>query len=56
MTGRKTVPNIMVNGKSVGGGDEIAELDTRKTLIDKFKSMGGKRLAMKERFVHSNKS
>ncbi|KAI1800514.1 glutaredoxin [Daldinia bambusicola] len=50
-TGRKTVPNIMINGKSVGGSDDIAELDSRKTLIDKFKSMGGKQLSMKERFV-----
>ncbi|KAI1505267.1 thioredoxin-like protein [Biscogniauxia marginata] len=55
MTGRKTVPNIMINGKSVGGSDEIAELDSRKTLIDKFKAMGGKRLAMKERFVGNTK-
>ncbi|GAP82531.1 putative glutaredoxin-c4 precursor protein [Rosellinia necatrix] len=50
-TGRRTVPNIMVNGESVGGSDEIIGLDTRKTLIDKFKSMGGKTLSMKERFV-----
>ncbi|KAI1098888.1 glutaredoxin [Jackrogersella minutella] len=55
MTGRNTVPNIMINGKSAGGSDEIAELDSRKTLIDKFKSMGGKRLAMKERFVGNTK-
>ncbi|KAI1650449.1 glutaredoxin [Daldinia loculata] len=54
-TGRKTVPNIMINGKSVGGSDEIAELDSRKTLIDKFKSMGGKQLSMKERFVGNAK-
>ncbi|KAF3062336.1 Monothiol glutaredoxin-7 [Daldinia childiae] len=54
-TGRKTVPNIMINGKSVGGSDEIAELDSRKTLIDKFKSMGGKQLSMKERFVGNTK-
>ncbi|OTA59302.1 glutaredoxin [Hypoxylon sp. EC38] len=55
MTGRRTVPNIMINGKSIGGSDEIAELDSRKTLIDKFKSMGGKRLSMKERFVGNAK-
>ncbi|KAH8158715.1 hypothetical protein CIB48_g9524 [Xylaria polymorpha] len=54
-TGRKTVPNILINGESVGGGDEIAELDTRKTLIDKFKSMGGKKLSMKQRFTGSVK-
>ncbi|KAJ8129385.1 hypothetical protein O1611_g4245 [Lasiodiplodia mahajangana] len=50
-TGRRTVPNIMINGKSVGGSDDIAGLDMRKTLIDKFKSMGGKKLTMKERFT-----
>ncbi|KAI0875826.1 thioredoxin-like protein [Hypoxylon argillaceum] len=50
-TGRRTVPNIMIHGESVGGSDDIAELDTRKTLIDKFKSMGGKKLSMKERFT-----
>ncbi|KAI0841193.1 glutaredoxin [Hypoxylon sp. FL0890] len=55
MTGRRTVPNIMINGKSLGGSDEIAELDSRKTLIDKLKSMGGKRLSMKERFVGNSK-
>jgi hypothetical protein len=56
MTGRKTVPNVMVNGKSIGGSDDIAELDSRGTLIDKIKSMGGKRVSMKERFVdNSNK-
>ncbi|KAI8956184.1 thioredoxin-like protein [Xylaria longipes] len=54
-TGRRTVPNIMINGESVGGGDEIAELDTRKTLIDKFKSLGGKKLSMKQRFTGSVK-
>ncbi|KAI1821924.1 hypothetical protein F4861DRAFT_516769 [Xylaria intraflava] len=50
-TGRTTVPNILINGQSVGGSDDIMELDARKTLIDKFKSMGGKKLSMKERFA-----
>ncbi|KAI1435697.1 thioredoxin-like protein [Xylaria sp. CBS 124048] len=50
-TGRTTVPNVMVNGKSLGGSDDIADLDARKTLIDKFKSVGGKKLSMKERFA-----
>ncbi|KAI0525790.1 thioredoxin-like protein [Xylaria bambusicola] len=54
-TGRKTVPNIIINGKSVGGSDDIAELDLRKTLIDKFKSMGGKKISMKERFTGNAK-
>ncbi|KAI1273195.1 thioredoxin-like protein [Xylaria sp. FL0933] len=50
-TGRRTVPNIMIHGKSVGGSDEITSLDLKKTLIDKFKSMGGKKFSMKERFT-----
>ncbi|KAI0541186.1 thioredoxin-like protein [Xylaria digitata] len=54
-TGRKTVPNILIHGKSVGGGDEIAGLDLRKTLIDKFKSMSGKKISMKERFTGNAK-
>jgi glutaredoxin-related protein len=44
MTGRRTVPNVLVNGKSIGGGDDIAELDETKTLIEKLKNMGGKRM------------
>ncbi|KAI1810586.1 thioredoxin-like protein [Poronia punctata] len=54
-TGRRTVPNIVINGKSIGGSDEIAELDNRKTLIDKFKSVGGKKISMKERFLGNAK-
>ncbi|KAI1330912.1 hypothetical protein F5Y16DRAFT_361571 [Xylariaceae sp. FL0255] len=51
-TGRRTVPNIMINGKSIGGSDEVSELDTRKTLIDKIKSVGGNKLSMREKFTH----
>jgi hypothetical protein len=43
------VPNIIVNGKSIGGCDEMVELDTRKTIIDKFKSVAGKQFTMIER-------
>jgi glutaredoxin len=43
-TGRKTVPNVLINGQSIGGGDDIAELDTTDTLIKKVKSMTGKKL------------
>ncbi|KAI0206429.1 thioredoxin-like protein [Astrocystis sublimbata] len=53
-TGRKTVPNILINGQSVGGSDDIAELDTRKTLIDKFKSLSDKKFTMKQRFTRSD--
>ncbi|KAK0628476.1 thioredoxin-like protein [Bombardia bombarda] len=49
MTGRSTVPNIMVNGKSIGGGDDIAEFARQKTLAAKIKSFGGKRIEVVER-------
>ena len=44
MTGRSTVPNVLINGKSIGGGDDVAELDVRRELINTVKSMGGKRM------------
>ena len=47
-TGRRTVPNIMVNGKSIGGGDDIAAFHAQKMLADKIKSLGGKRIAITE--------
>ncbi|KAK3311239.1 thioredoxin-like protein [Chaetomium strumarium] len=53
MTGRKTVPNIMVYGKSIGGGDDIADLDRKKALADKITSLGGSRIDVAERFVES---
>lgn len=43
-TGRRTVPNIMINGKSIGGGDDIQAMHEEGTLIDKVKSLGGKRI------------
>ncbi|KAI9763951.1 MAG: hypothetical protein M1840_008985 [Geoglossum simile] len=43
-TGRRTVPNVLINGKSIGGGDEVAELDSSGLLIDKVKTIGGKRI------------
>lgn len=43
-TGRRTVPNILINGKSIGGGDDIQALHDEGKLIDKVKTMGGKRI------------
>ncbi len=45
------MPNIMINGKSIGGSDDIADLDKNKALVDKIKSLGGKWVEMKERFT-----
>ncbi|KAF4556911.1 Glutaredoxin-like protein 4 [Elsinoe fawcettii] len=44
MTGRRTVPNILINGKSIGGGDDIQEMDEADTLAKKILSLGGKRI------------
>ena len=43
-TGRRTVPNVLISGRSIGGGDEIAKLDEDGELIEKIKKMGGKRI------------
>ncbi len=43
-TGRRTVPNVLINGKSIGGGDEVESLDQSGELVSKVKSMGGKRI------------
>lgn len=49
MTGRSTVPNVLINGKSIGGGDEIAELHHDEKIISTIASMGGKRIMKVER-------
>jgi glutaredoxin len=43
-TGRTTVPNILVNGLSIGGGDDVEALDKSGALVEKIKSMAGKRI------------
>lgn len=43
-TGRSTVPNVLINGKSIGGGDDVEALDTKGELVDKIRNMGGKRI------------
>ena len=49
MTGRKTVPNVLINGKSIGGGDDVAALDDDKgSIMETVKSMGGKRIMTAE--------
>lgn len=44
LTGRRTVPNVLINGVSIGGGDDVAELDSKRTLIDKVKDLGGSKI------------
>lgn len=35
---------MLINGKSIGGGDDVAALDETGTLEAKVKEMGGKRI------------
>ena len=41
---RRPVPNILVNGVSIGGGDDIAALDQAGKLAEKLAEIGGKRV------------
>jgi glutaredoxin len=50
-TGRGTVPNIMVSGKSIGGGDDISAMDNDKTLATKIKNTAAQKMTVTERFV-----
>ncbi|KAK0248782.1 hypothetical protein LTS09_016074 [Friedmanniomyces endolithicus] len=47
-TGRRTVPNILINGKSIGGGDDVEGLHREGRLADTVRSMGGKRVVSVE--------
>ncbi|CAG9939173.1 unnamed protein product [Clonostachys rosea f. rosea IK726] len=51
LTGRRTVPNIMINGKSIGGADDIVALDSKDQLISKIVTLGSNRVTMTERFT-----
>lgn len=52
LTGRRTVPNTLIDGVSIGGGDDVAELDVKRKLIDKINELGGKKIiSAKERPV-----
>ncbi|RPA81654.1 glutaredoxin [Ascobolus immersus RN42] len=50
-TGRTTVPNILINSKSIGGADDILELDRSNTLASTIKGLGGNQVSEIER-VH----
>lgn len=41
-TGRRTVPNVLIGGRSIGGGDDTAALDEKGELAATVKAMGGK--------------
>ena len=54
-TGRRTVPNVLVNGKSIGGGDDVEALDRDDELISKIKSIAGKSIMEIERLPAAEK-
>ncbi|KAK4127177.1 glutaredoxin [Parathielavia appendiculata] len=53
MTGRTTVPNVMVFGNSIGGGDDVAALDRERALADKITSLGRSRVDVSLRFARA---
>jgi glutaredoxin len=52
-TSRRTVPNILINGVSIGGGDDVADMDSSETLIEKVKDLGQKKIDIRRRPVES---
>lgn len=50
-TGRRTVPNILVNGVSIGGADSIIDLDLKKQLISKIQEAGQRKVEISEHFA-----
>jgi len=54
-TGRSTVPNVLVNGKSIGGGDDVEKLHESGKLEETIRSMGGKRIQISLRRVKESR-
>lgn len=38
------MPNVLINGVSIGGGDDVAELDVKKILAEKVRDLGGSKI------------
>ena len=55
LTGRRTVPNVMINGKSIGGGDEVGELHEEDKLASTISTMVGKRMTKVQRIDEDSK-
>ncbi|KAI5805948.1 thioredoxin-like protein [Geopyxis carbonaria] len=43
-TGRDTVPNVLINGQSIGGGDDVKKLDDEGKLVETIRTLGGRRI------------
>jgi len=53
MTSRRTVPNILINGVSIGGGDDVADMHSTDVLIEKIRDLGQKKIDVKRRLVEA---
>lgn len=38
------MPNVLINGKSIGGGEDVEALDVKGELVSKIRTMGLKRI------------
>ena len=43
-TKRRTVPNVLISGRTIGGGDEISSLHEEGELVETIRSLGGKQM------------
>lgn len=50
-TGRRTVPNILVNGVSIGGSDQIVDLDEHDKLAAKIQELGERKVSVSKTLV-----
>ncbi|TFB04024.1 Monothiol glutaredoxin-7 [Trichoderma ghanense] len=50
-TGRRTVPNVLINGVSIGGSDDIVALDNEDKLVAKVRDLGQARVEILPRFT-----
>lgn len=53
-TGRRTVPNVLIYGKSIGGADEIVALDNDDKLVTKIIDLGNSKVTVAERLAPDN--
>ncbi|KAG7101093.1 Monothiol glutaredoxin-6 like protein [Verticillium longisporum] len=48
-TGRSTVPNVLINSVSIGGFDDVHDLDEQQKLVAKIIDLGQKKVTMVQR-------
>jgi glutaredoxin len=53
LTGRRTVPNVLLSGKSIGGGDDIEHLHMSGNLKSKIEGILGSRVQITPKKIES---